>query len=529
MPSGGLMQLVSYGSEDLYLTGNPQITFFKVVYKRHTNFAYEWIPIYFNPTLSWSTTESVQMSGPIPRQGDLIRDMALVIDLPAIYSNSDENFKWVKNLGQVLLNNATITVAGQTINKEYGQWLNIWSELTIPEDHRPAYNELIGNTPDMYNPLFHYGDIGTGVFPTIKKRRLRIPLPFWFTQHPGLALPLIAIQYVAVEIGIDLRPLNDLFTIGIPAVSPSQLWDDPSTAPGSNHIALRQTLTEQGYGPSNIFWKFVNGMNAPGRWNQNIFVDTKYVFLDNAERRLFAAAVSEYLITQVERLEFTGLLGGPNTVDIDFYHPVKEMVWIFQRDDVSDRNQWTNYTTLANTDDMPRFLDLLNSYRNAEDLQLTPQPIDNVLLPSGLTVSEFIAQINCTDQLKQYRNDMDVFDQVYNIMYNGEFIFNGHKRQEPKTNFYYQYQEPLNAHTSTPSIDKQIYVFSFAEKPEMIQPSGSSNFTRYHNPEFQFTIKSQLPVGECITDNERYNLYFYVRQINIVRIMNGIMGLVWAN
>jgi hypothetical protein len=99
MPSGGLMQLVSYGSENLYLTGNPQITFFKTAYQRHTNFAYEWVPQYFEPTLSFDTTSRTNMTVPIKRNGDLVRDVALVLDLPNIYSSEQENFKWIKNLG----------------------------------------------------------------------------------------------------------------------------------------------------------------------------------------------------------------------------------------------------------------------------------------------------------------------------------------------------------------------------------------------------------------------------------------------
>jgi hypothetical protein len=530
MPSGGLMQLVSYGSEDLYLTGNPQITFFKVVYRRHTNFAYEWIPIYFKPTQTFNTTGTVTMDAPIPRQGDLVRDLALVMDLPDIFSSADENFKWIEDIGEILIDSASVTIGGQTIHKCHGQWINIWGDLTIPVSKAPGYDELIGNVSEMFAPPVYNGDIGTTTFPTIRKRRLRIPIPFWFTQHPGLAIPLIAIQYIKVNINVVFRALNDLFTLGIPAQSPSQLFNAPNSA---HNIALRDSLVNQGFATSNVIWKFINGTNQPtGSWNQNVFIDMKYVFLDNPERRLFAAAVSEYLITQTERLEFTGLVGGPNTVDIDFFHPVKEMIWVFQRDDVCDRNQWTNYTTLPNNRDLPELIALNAAFDSATRLGLNPSMADfqNAVLPSGLTVTQFVALINCTDQLKLNVRNPDAFDQILNIMYFGEFIFNGHKRQEPKTIYYYQYQEPVDNHTSAPGRSKQIYVFSFAERPEMVQPSGSADFSRFWKPEFQFTIKSLLPLGVCTDDvTYNYSLFFYVRNINILRIMNGIAGLVFAN
>jgi hypothetical protein len=354
MPSGGLMQLVSYGSENLYLTGNPQITFFKIAYQRHTNFAYEWIPEYFEPATSFDTTSTTQMKVPIKRNGDLVRDIALVIDLPNIYSTEEENFKWIKNMGHIFIDNTEFIIGGQCISKLYGQWMNIWYELVTPLSLRSGFDRLSGNIPEMYDPAYYYGESN----PAIQKRRLRVPIPFWFTHHPGLAIPLIAIQYTEVYINFEFRAINDLFTIGKPSVSPMQLFDDPL---GDHNIDLRNSLLAEGFNTNNVFWKFVTGQTTPGGWNQNTYLDIKYVYLDMTERRVFASAVSEYLITQVERREYRGLQG-PEQVDIEFYHPVKELVWVYQRDDVYKRNQWTNYTTLINDEDYPKFIELVNYY-----------------------------------------------------------------------------------------------------------------------------------------------------------------------
>ena len=527
MPSGGLMQLVSYGSENLYLTGNPQITFFKTAYQRHTNFAYEWVPQYFNPTLSFDTTSRSSMTVPIKRNGDLVRDIALVIDIPNIYSSEAENFKWVTNLGHIFIHDTEFIIGAQCISKLYGQWMNIWYELITPVSRRPGFNELIGNVPQVYDPAIYYGEIGDTATPTIQKRRLRIPIPFWFTKHPGLAVPLIAIQYTEVSINIDFRCLNDLFTIGIPSVSPTELFENPVVGPNSNHIELKNELSEQGYGPNNVFWKFVSGLLTPGIWNQNVYLDIKYVYLDITERRIFAAAVSEYLITQVERLEFMGLQGVEQE-DIEFFHPVKEMIWVFQRDDVQNKNQWSNYTTLCHEDDYPTFLEIVNFRKNAVKIGLNPGPLADCVLPSGLTVDEFLDALNCTDTDKLSLTNIDAFDKYLNIMYFGDFLFNAHQRQNSKSSVYYTAEEPYDAHTTTPPCNKQIYMMSFAEAPEQVQPSGAANFSMFKQAQFNFTLKERIPKGEC-SDVELFNLFFYVRSVNVLRVMSGIAALVFAN
>lgn len=525
------MQLVSYGSEDLYLTGNPQITFFKVVYQRYTNFAYEWIPQVFDPLLSFSTITQSKMDCPLNRDGDLIRDVSLVVDLPDIYSTAEENFKWVDNLGHYLVYYSEFTIAGQSISKIYGQWMNIWADLTVPDSRRPGFNELIGNTEELNNPLVYYGDISSTTIPTIRKTRLRIPLPFWFCEHPGLAVPFIALQYTEMRIVIEFQPINNWFTIGNPPVSPQTLFDAPLDVNGSNHLELRASLLNQGFSSASVFWKFVNGLNVPnGTWGQYTFLDVKYVFLDSPERRLFANSTHEYLITQPERLVFRGLSGGNNREQIDFYHNVKEMIWVFQRDDVDARNQWSNFTTLPSNKDYPTLINWINARNNALVLGLSPDELANQMLPSGLTVSQFISFINCTDVDYQTKKKIIAFDQYFNIFYYGKFIFNQHDRQEEKPHFYYAYEEPYDAHTSAPGKMKQIYMMSFADKPEMVQPSGTANFGRFQKAEFQFTLKDRTPMlSNCIEPTEQYNLFFYVRQMNILRIMNGLGGLVFAN
>ena len=251
---GGLMQLVAYGAQDIYLTGNPQITFFKVVYRRHTNFAMESIEQTFNGDVSLGK----RVTATISRNGDLIKDMWL----ECVFSGGDGNT--VYGLGNAMVKQAEIEIGGQLIDRQYGEWMNIWTELSTPQGKRDVYDEMVGNEPT-----------GTNI-----KNNLDVPLQFWFNRNPGLALPLIALQYHEVKLNLDLETAANLGDGG----------DSLDTC--------------------------------------KLYVD--YIYLDTDERRRFAQVSHEYLIEQVQ---FTGdetLSTGANRVDLSFNHPVKELVWVAQ-------------------------------------------------------------------------------------------------------------------------------------------------------------------------------------------------------
>jgi len=183
---GGLLQLVAYGAQDVYLTGNPQITFFKVVYRRHTNFAMEAIQQTFSGIASYGNTVTCQIS----RNGDLINRAYLQVDLPTL-SGSD---KYVNYLGLRLLKSVTIEIGGQQIDKHYSDWLYIWNELSLPRGKRAAWELMVGADQDLI---------------TSTATSLYIPLEFWFCRNIGLALPLIALQYHEVKLKIEFEAQNN--------------------------------------------------------------------------------------------------------------------------------------------------------------------------------------------------------------------------------------------------------------------------------------------------------------------------------
>ena len=273
---GGLMQLVAYGAQDIYLTGNPQITFFKVVYRRHTNFSMECISQTFDGTVG--TGES-SVSATIARNGDLIHSMhldsVLTTATQSVAGGSYSN--WTNNTGHAYLKEVELEIGGQRIDKHYGHWLDVWNELT---DHDES--EYIGlNKHKAKGAYLRSGAVGDSHHTTWQ---LFIPLKFWFCRNPGLALPLIALQYHEVKVKCVFRALAALIN------------SDSTTAP---------TLSTA---PTTTLW-----------------VD--YIYLDTDERRRFAQQSHEYLIEQLQFEQNTA--SGSTTLNLN--HPVKELIWNIQQ------------------------------------------------------------------------------------------------------------------------------------------------------------------------------------------------------
>jgi hypothetical protein len=275
------MQLVAYGAQDIYLTGNPQVTFFKVMYRRHTNFAMESI----EQTFSGAVDFNRKVTATISRNGDLISKCYLQVELPSLAS--DSTVAWTRNIGHVLIKEIDIEIGGQRIDRHYGQWMHIWQELTLTKEHEDGFNAMIGNTVELTTPAA-----------SIPAATLYIPLQFWFNRHIGLALPLIALQYHEVKINVEFRPFSECIT---------------GTASSTPTLAAA-----------------------------SIWVD--YIYLDTDERRQFAQVAHEYLIEELQFTGAEGFSQTSVRQRLNFNHPCKELIWVAQLDDNADANQWTDFT-----------------------------------------------------------------------------------------------------------------------------------------------------------------------------------------
>ena len=330
---GGLLQLVAYGAQDVYLTGNPQITFFKVAYRRHTNFALEAIEQTFNGTSAFGSRVTCQ----ITRNGDLINRIYFVGTLTnSNTKTAGEAAKFsgglalVPYFGLKLLKTIELEIGGQRIDKHYSEWLYIWNELSLPVGKRDGYKLMVGG--DKYNRSI--------LLEAQQSYSVYVPLEFWFCRNVGLALPLIALQYHEVKINIEFESLTNMIDTG-------NNYSDRAFSAKDN-AATPQLLTATTAINANANGSAANlKLETAALW-----VD--YIFLDTDERRRFAQLSHEYLI---EQLQFTGsdtITGNPTnsmkSIRMNFNHPCKELIWVIKPDYTATtsnqvaRPYWNNFT-----------------------------------------------------------------------------------------------------------------------------------------------------------------------------------------
>jgi len=589
------MQLVAYGAQDVYLTGNPQITFWKVTYRRYTNFAIESIEQTFNGQADFG--RRVQCT--ISRNGDLAYRTYLQVTLPEINQlmgiasfaagqGSGVYARWLDFPGEQIIAQVEVEIGGQRIDRQYGDWMHIWNQLTMTAEQQRGYFKMIGNTTQLTfitDPSFSEVD---GPCDSLAPRQvcaprnalpettLYVPLQFWFCTNPGLALPLIALQYHEVKINLDIRPIDEC------------LWAVTTLSCNSGAVS--------GGNPSYASNQYQPGRPVPAAiaYNQSLvaaslYVD--YVFLDTDERRRFAQNPHEYLITQ---LQFTGdesVGSSSNKIKLNFNHPVKELIWVVQPDQNVDYcsslvcdallfkvlgAQPFNYTDAI--DALPNAIHAFGgpaalaadsrSYIDAQGLFNDAGALDYDI-PSGFTgywhgpdnvygQPNFGGHINTTGvdaatiypnisqaeadkllaSLGRSHNDnsavsdagsfvlcetsLDLHCWGQNPVVTAKLQLNGQDRFSEREGTYFSLVQPYQAHTRNP--DEGINVYSFALRPEEHQPSGTCNFSRIDNATLQLVLSNATVEG-----TKTAKVRVYATNYNVLRIMSGMGGLAYSN
>ena len=295
MLGGGLLQLVATGRQDIYLSGNPQTTFFKQVYRRHTNFSVESCRIDFDGATDFGKV----VVATIPRKGDLLNTLVLEISLPMLpqYSSTTTDTSWVNGIGHAMIDYISLEIGGKEIDRQYGEYLHIMSELQVDASKRTGFNNMVGYQ-EAYTQGCQPGPLN-----------LYIPLRFWFCNNVGLSLPLIALQAHPVRVYIKFHSAQRLF------------YRD------SLVLAPTQTLATPVNPTSVIMWG-------------------DYIHLDTDERRRFTSSKHEYLIEQVQRQQRTSVSAGASlaNISLDFNNPIKELVWVVQQYRMQSTHEWFNFS-----------------------------------------------------------------------------------------------------------------------------------------------------------------------------------------
>jgi len=575
--AGGLLQIASYGSQDLFLTGNPQITFFKVVYRRYTNFSVESIKMPFDDPTGFGLTSHFRYK----HTGDLLYKTYIDIELPEMdikriipstsyatlfdqaktdyygivlnfmqvdsqayrdaltiyetigtttsemintvknaFANSHPQtlesdfealcgnispfyynflststynlhqivisleplilslskddlmkylqygidnahlaqkyffdqlniiriqyedsinpnilFAWVKKIGHVILDSVEVSIGGQTIDKHYGDWLNIWHELTGNKDLEEVYNRMIGNISELIT-------LDRNSKP---KYVLHVPLQFWFCHNNGLALPLVALQYHDVDITTKFRKIYDCGYLG------EQLTGyDEANRPENQY--LDDYLHE-------------NGKDITA------YIVSDFIFLDAPERRRFAQSIHEYMIDQLQIIEFPEINQTQLQCILNFSHPVKEVVWVAQ-----------DYDYTINE----------NGYREThyERYDFNTGTITNPKYINPISYSS----MSLNSYLRVIKQSNDVFNYVY----------------------------PRIFHSNTPECGINMYSFSLS--PEEQQPSGACNMTRIKQVKLDLFFDDDV-IAKL---NKGFNVRVYGIRSNILRFIKGMGGVAFV-
>jgi len=570
------MQLVAYGAQDVYLTGNPQITLFKVVYRRHTNFSSEVdeIPI---ETAKPGGKASIQ----IQRSADLMTKTyhrTALQDLIPTNNSFNGQVAWVRRLGHALIKSAEVQIGGSSIDKHFGVWLDVWFELTHTTSQERGYNQLIGDVPTLTTLASQVPANNFNVY---------TPLQFWFCRNYGLSLPLIALQYHDVRINLEYETMSNLVVYNT----------------GTNGVAPQ--FNNYTYGSSGIL--------------------IEYVYLDSEERRRFAQVGHEYLIEQLQENEQNLMPASSQQFTLNFNHPCKELIWA-HRCGAFNGSNGNSFLTYNNTDESADWQAAVNaaavniassmmqpaisgSYSgNGNTVSVTHEVTDpiwtqnigganfrftivagglgsgntsfnvlsNPLLVGNVNLASYLGTVSVdltlgnssnvvngvaisvtgntlvlddlsipvqrmTDNRMAVSQATDFYvvqlnnyglrlDGVGNMLTQGKIQLNGHDRFDYQTAAYFNYLEPLARHTRTPADG--INVYSFGLHPEQHQPTGTCNMSRIDTARLLYNVADVLVGNRSANVFDIYTgtiVYIYATNYNILRMMAGMAGVAYSN
>jgi Large eukaryotic DNA virus major capsid protein/Major capsid protein N-terminus len=467
------MQLVAYGAQDVYLTGNPKVTFFQAVYKRHTNFAMENI----QQTVNGSAASGGRVSVTVARNGDLIGEMYVQLQanscntfsgLSTTFAAGSQDGCW---LAERAIADIELSIGGQRIDKHYQRWWRLYSELFLDDAKKANYAKMTSNpTGEAYVAGGNNGATSGEVF---------LPLIFFFNRNAGLYLPLIALQYHEVRLDFDL---------------------------------------------SQEYTTCFKGFNVWGN----------YVYLDTEERRRFAQKGHEYLIEQVQHTGTDTILTSTSGVTgtsagaqirLSYNHPVKELIWCVTNGNSAGKTLWDFCSNAASSSGvyltMNSNVALTAGAGSANVMSSVPiaYGTGTPLMVSGNTFT-----YTKTSTIASYwtEDGAPVAGREVGPLASFRLILNGQDRMKDQSGKYFNQIEPFWHHSGNPYPG--VYAYSFALKPEEHQPTGTCNFSRIDNAQVDVRIKAGLAPAEAGTTLDMYAVNY-----NVLRIQSGMGGLAFSN
>lgn len=507
MTGGGLLTLVAYGSQNIILSGNPQMTYYYKLFKRHSHFSMENVTIALDGPNELQYSQTVQLRAKIQRIGDLLSDIYFSFQIPDIYSKYINNatqteFKWVRYLGAAIINKVGFYIGGQRIQEYDGTYLLSKALLEYDTDHFEKWKILVGDVNELVNPAqgaYSGGRSKTGYpsviqdpirvskglsqlnRPSIVGQDIHVPLNFWFTDATFQALPLTALQYQDCEVQITLNPVNSLYTVNDLSgytVAPDFIMNS-SLANINNNIPeygsarntnnqMRNFLTDIGY--------TIPPLNS---WFLNPRLQCTFVYLTDDERKVFASNPLTYIFPQISNIPYEGIIQR-STFDLDLHNPITRLIFVTRRSDWINRNDYSNFTNWYTYPFVP--------YNETNGI--------SPYLQNGFA-SGLLIQNSQKDIIRQLR-----------------VLCDGNEIQEAKPVDFFT---KINPFRYTSGFTRgELPFYTWAVTSSKTQPSGSLNASRIRNLQVEIDF-FPLPGGTTYT----YDLEIYVESINFFIVASG--------
>ena len=535
---GGLLNIISVGSANLILTGNPSKTFFKVTYSKYTNFGLQKFRLDYNGLRELRVNESSKFTFKIKRYADLLMDTYLVLNLPDIWSpvwpanaNTDNKvspyeFKWIENLGAQMIEEIEITCGSQTLQKYSGQYLHAMVQRDFSDTKKKLFNNMSGHVPELNNPANDPTRVFTppyqpnkypnavhttnasGAEPSIRGRTIYVPINAWFTLDSRCAFPLVALQYQELNINITVRPLIDLFQVR-DVFNHTENFPIIKVRPGEDVFQMYRFLQT----PPALDISASNYTNKLNSWDADVHLLSTYCFLSEDEKTSFAAKDQAYLVKEIHEYDFLNVVGSQRVKLQSASGMVASWMWYFQRNDAFLRNEWSNFTNWAYKNEIP----------------------SNISLDTALNVYK--------------SGDYSAYNRRA-ILETLGIVFGGDYREVSMPRGVYDYLEKYIKTAGFAEEGLYCYNFALNTSPFEYQPSGAVNTGRFKTVELDFaTYKPPIDVDgstvniECDEDGVpinvsskpawalyvyNYNLHVIEERYNIISIVNGNCGLMYA-
>jgi hypothetical protein len=534
MPGGGQLALVAFGDMNKLVNGNPELTPFYRVFRRHTHFSLENIAIPLEGVTEMSMDTPIRLRAKVPRYADLLTDLTFVFDLPPMYSKLYDGrvpaFRWIHMLGAFVIDTVSIYVGGSKIQEFPGEWIAARASVDYPVDKYLKWRAMVGDVPELYAPEwgvhgksanypFQKGEYphavadpsGNPVAASLPARTLRVPLPFWFSEIWGRALPLVSLQLHEVEVQFTLRTLREVYRImdrefqAEPVRPGRYIVPDPSRptqidptlpAPPYDNLTLQNAYASTNEPAVETLRNYFTQPGEPPAyqdgWAMNPRLEGTYAYITDAEKRMFVGRELQSLVHQVQVFRFPNVVTR-SRLNLDAHGLVTRILFYGRRSDaIESRNDYINLSNWKSMTQAPYF------------------PIPGSTQPnSGLYIP--------------YYGGRDILQSVRLLLAGNEIY-----QEKPASFFEVQsaFSHAAGGGVAGPGglkpddVMGPIYQFPFAlNMSDHEQPSGSLNTS--------LVREIQLEVNPTPLDPASYYVYdmtVFVESMNTVKFINGMAG-----